>query len=105
MSPLPGELPEVRLPDSGSGIVLIDSFRNRAAAYTITIPAGGHDPVGNQPALVFNHTENRYILSEIWQSRSEGEALMGVSGHGHVSRARAAGDGADTAYVFASNAP
>jgi len=45
---------EVRSSDSGNGIVLIDNLKNYAATYTVTIPSGGTDPAGAQPALVFD---------------------------------------------------
>jgi len=50
---------EVRFSDSADGIALIDNLKSNAAMFTITVPAGGSDPAGEQPALVFDHRENR----------------------------------------------
>jgi hypothetical protein len=91
---------EVRLSDTADGIVLIDNLKNNVATFTITIPAGGVDPAGEQPALVFDHRENRYLLAQIWESRSEGETLPGRVAHRSSSRASAADD--DT-LVLAAN--
>ena len=41
-------------------------------AIVMTIPADGHDPAGNKPALTFSRFENGYRLSTIWESASEG---------------------------------
>ena len=43
----------------------------------LTQPADGHDPAGEEPVLVFIHDENQNLLSEIWESETEGVALPG----------------------------
>jgi hypothetical protein len=93
---------EVRLSDSADGVALIDNLKSNVAIFAITIPAGGNDPAGEQPALVFNHRENRYVLAQIWESRSEGETLPGTEAHRSSSHARAAADADDT-IVLAAN--
>ena len=91
---------EVRLSDSGNGIVLIDNLKNYATMYTVTIPSGGADPAGAQPALVFDKIENRYFLAQIWESCSEGQLLPGPYRR-RSTRARAASD--DDSLVIAAN--
>jgi len=68
---------EVRLSDSANGIALIDNLKSNEATFTVTIPSGGTDPAGSQAALVFDRVENRYFLTQIWESRSEGQILLG----------------------------
>ena len=48
---------------------------DRSAAIVLTTPASGVDPAGNKPALTFNHRENTYQLSTIWESHSEGRTV------------------------------
>jgi hypothetical protein len=43
--------------------------------FTLTNPTTGFDPAGSQPALVFIHHENEYLLSQVWESTTEGFAL------------------------------
>jgi hypothetical protein len=93
---------EVRLSDSADGIALIDNLKNNVAAFTITMPAGGIDPAGEQPALVFDHRENRYLLTQIWESRTEAKTVPGTPARRSSSRARAAADVDDT-IVLAAN--
>jgi hypothetical protein len=91
---------EVRLSDSGNGIALIDNLKSYAATYTVTIPSGGSDPAGSQPVLVFDRIENRYFLAQIWESRSEGQALVGPYRR-RPTRARAGAN--DGSFVIAAN--
>src|SRR5262245_30261815 len=93
---------EVRLSDTADGVALIDNLKSNVSMFTITIPAGGSDPAGEQPALVFDHRENRYVLAQIWESRREGEVLPGTDARRSESRVRA-GDGVDDTIVLAAN--
>lgn len=93
---------EVRLSDTADGIALIDNLKSNVSIFTITIPAGGTDPAGEQPALVFEHRENRYVLAQIWESRREGEVLPGIDARRSASRSLAGGGG-DDAIVLAAN--
>jgi hypothetical protein len=95
---------EVRFSDSADGIALIDNLKSNAAMFTITVPAGGSDPAGEQPALVFDHRENRYVLAQIWESRREGELVPGTDARRSESRSRA-GAGVDDTIVLAANLP
>jgi len=58
-----------------AGILTIRSLDNGAAMFALTIRADGRDPAGDQPVLVFTPYENKYRLSEIWESGGEGFAL------------------------------
>jgi hypothetical protein len=59
--------------DSEGGVVLFRGEKGTSAtAFVVTTPAGGHDPVGDQPALSFTRYETQYRLADIWQSRSTG---------------------------------
>jgi len=92
---------EVRLSDTADGIALIDNLKNNAAMFTMTVPSGGSDPAGEQPALVFDRIENRYFLAEIWQGRTEGATLPGPFTRRRSSRARATAD--DESFVLTAN--
>jgi hypothetical protein len=93
---------EVRLSDTADGVVLIDNLKSNVSMFTITIPAGGSDPAGEQPALVFDHRENRYVLAQIWESGREGEILPGTDAHRSASRSHA-GAAIDGTIVLAAN--
>ena len=49
----------------------------RAAVVVLTMPAAGHDPGGDKPALTFARHETQYQLTDIWESRSEGREIAG----------------------------
>ena len=48
-----------------------------AAIVVVTIPADGHDPAGETPALMFTRHETQYKLTDIWESRDEGHEITG----------------------------
>jgi hypothetical protein len=48
---------------------------NGAGVFAMTTPAGGRDPHGEDPVLVFTKYDNTYRLSEIWESEREGQTL------------------------------
>ena len=63
----------VQRDDTSSSILLIrGEGNNHALALVSTIPDGGHDPAGSQPALTFTRHENQYRLASVWESGSEG---------------------------------
>jgi len=93
---------EVRFSDSANGIALIGNLKSNVSMFTSTIPAGGSDPAGEQPALVFDHRENRYVLAQIWESRREGEILPGTDARRPASHPLA-GVGVDDTIVLAAN--
>jgi hypothetical protein len=53
------------------------SEREGTAVIVLTIPAEGHDPAGEKPALTFARHETQYRLTDIWESRSEGREIAG----------------------------
>jgi hypothetical protein len=72
------------------GLLTIRGIDNNAGLFAMTTPAGGADPIGDQPALVFVRYEKTYRLSQIWDSSSEGLVLQGPSGE--VPRTSAASE-------------
>ena len=64
--------------DLSSSVLLIRGEKgNHTAALVATIPAGGHDPAGTVPTLVFKRGENQYRLSSVWESGEEGWTVNG----------------------------
>jgi hypothetical protein len=70
-----------------SGVLTIRGLDNGAGMFALTIRADGRDPAGDQPVLVFTHSENEYRLSEIWESSADGFALPERSGVPRPGRA------------------
>jgi hypothetical protein len=63
--------------DEGSSAVLIRGVKgNRADTFVMTVPAAGHDPAGEKPALMFTRHESQYRLSSIWESATDGYAIV-----------------------------
>jgi len=58
------------------GVLAIRGQDNGRGMFAITIPAGGRDPNGDEPVLVFNRHENTYRLAEIWNSETRGASLL-----------------------------
>ena len=56
-------------------VLLIRSADDRSERFAIVHAAAGRDPAGSQPALVFIHHENEYLLSQLWESDRDGLAL------------------------------
>jgi len=42
----------------------------------VTIPAGGHDPAGDKPALAFDRDGSKYELKSVWESGSDGREVI-----------------------------
>ncbi len=60
----------------GSAVIVIRGMdKQPSAGFALTDPAGGTDPDGDQPVLVFKRWENTYRLAAIWQSTAEGREL------------------------------
>ena len=57
------------------GLLTIRGQDNASGVFAMTLPAEGRDPAAGQPALVFVRSENQYLLSQVWESDSEGLAL------------------------------
>jgi hypothetical protein len=61
----------------GTSVVLIRGEKDtHAAAFVVTMPASGHDPSGDTPALTFTQHEKQRKLSAIWESENNGRAVM-----------------------------
>jgi len=58
------------------GIVMVRGINTGGGAVALTVPTGGQDPIGDQPALVFVRYENEYRLSQVWPSSTEGLAVQ-----------------------------
>lgn len=61
--------------DIEKNVISLRDDHGKAFAFVMTIPASGHDPVGDQPTLVFNHLENRYVLSQVWENATQGRQI------------------------------
>ena len=60
----------------GSSVIEIRGMdKSASSGFALTDPAGGKDPAGDEPVLVFKRWENTYRLAEIWQSDGEGREL------------------------------
>jgi hypothetical protein len=62
---------------SDAGVLTIRGTDNTASSFALTMPADGRDPVGDEPSLVFVKRENQHLLSQIWESSTEGLAIPG----------------------------
>jgi hypothetical protein len=66
------------LVNDDEGIVqLLGEKGNHASMFVFTVPASGHDPAGNTPALTFRHHDNQYWLTDIWRSATQGREVKG----------------------------
>jgi len=70
-------------------VLLIRSADDRSERFAIVRAAAGRDPAGSEPALVFIHSENAYLLSQIWESDTDGLALAKEPDASKHSRAAA----------------
>ena len=60
-----------------NGVVEIKGERGtHANEFVLTAPAGGQDPKGNAPVLVFKKYEKQYRLADIWESASDGREVI-----------------------------
>jgi hypothetical protein len=59
---------------AGSSVVLIRGMHRPQAAFVLTHEATGRGPGG--PALQFEHYENQYRLSNIWESTVVGQSVV-----------------------------
>jgi hypothetical protein len=48
----------------------------RAKALVLTTPGAGRDPAGEKPALTFIRYETQYRLTDVWESRDRGRAIV-----------------------------
>jgi alkylation response protein AidB-like acyl-CoA dehydrogenase len=66
---------EYRLENEGDVILIRGERGNKVGMFVMGMPAGGHDPAGEQPALTFKRDETTYRLTGVWESGSEGEEI------------------------------
>lgn len=66
---------EYRLENEGSVLLIRGERGNKAGMFVMGMPAGGHDPSGEQPALTFKRDETAYRLTGVWESGSEGQEI------------------------------
>jgi hypothetical protein len=70
-----------RVSEDRSALVIRGEDANRKSiAIVLTMPADGHDPAGDKPALTFSRFENGYWLSTIWESATEGQQPVSKKG-------------------------
>jgi hypothetical protein len=69
-------------------VLLIRNADHGAGVFATTFSAGGGDPAGDKPALVFVRRERDYVLSQIWESSTEGRALAALSAIEHHAEAQ-----------------
>jgi hypothetical protein len=66
---------QYRVNDDGGVVQFLGEKGNPANMFVLTIPASGHDPAGNSPALTFRRYENQYRLTGIRESASQGRDI------------------------------
>ena len=66
---------EYRLENEGDVILIRGEHGNKTGMFVMGMPAGGHDPAGEKPALTFRRDEKEYRLTGVWESGSEGEEI------------------------------
>ena len=64
-----------RIQREGSALEIQGERGNRIAMFVGTIPATGHDPAGQDPAVTFTRHDNQYWLANVWDSAHEGLAV------------------------------
>jgi hypothetical protein len=77
----------------GGVLAIRGAEHNHSGVFATTFGAGGGDPAGDKPALVFIRHENEYLLSQVWESSDEGRALAGLSASAVEHHAEAQSDG------------
>ena len=80
---------DISTPGDNEGVMSIRGTDNRSASFALTTPAAGSDPAGDRPVLLFKRYENGYRLSQIWDSRTDGRELSGLSARRRTARAAA----------------
>ena len=68
---------KVERDDQNPSIVrIVGDKRVREQVIIVTIPAAGHDPAGEKPALTFDRDGTQYELKGIWESASDGREVI-----------------------------
>jgi hypothetical protein len=84
---------------TSQAVLAIRGQDNNRSIFALTNPAGGRDPKGDDPVLVFNQYEKTYRLMEVWNSENQGASL--VTHRDHKSAHQAASS-RDTALITAT---
>src|SRR5262245_23468825 len=67
---------DIQPADFGSSVIAIRGMdRHPSSGFALSSLAGGADPVGDEPVLVFKKWENTYRLAAIWESKDNGREL------------------------------
>lgn len=61
--------------DNGGLVQVRGEKGNHANTFFLIIPASGHDPAGNTPAVTLRRYENQYRLTGIWESATQGREV------------------------------
>src|SRR5258706_7778955 len=61
---------------TSQAVLAIRRQDNNRGMFALTNPAGGRDPRGDEPVLVFRKYEKTYRLTEIWNSENQGASLV-----------------------------
>jgi len=66
---------EVKMED---GVLFVRRTDNGVGVFATTFRAGGADPAGNEPALVFTRRDSGsdYVLSQVWESSGDGLVVV-----------------------------
>lgn len=67
---------QYRVTDNNGLVQLKGERGTHANDFLLTAPAGGQDPKGRTPVLLFKKYENQYRLADIWESASEGREVI-----------------------------
>jgi hypothetical protein len=95
---------DIREAGASGDLLTIQGEYNGTMTFTFAQHVFGADPAGDRPALVFNHHGNKYELTAVWDSATEGMALPSTAAPGsESSRADTAANGpGELTYVVAS---
>jgi len=61
---------------TSQAVLAVRGQDNNRGMLALTNPAGGSDPNGDEPVLVFRQYEKTYRLTEIWNSENQGKSLV-----------------------------
>ena len=77
------------------GVLAIRGQDNDKGMFVMANPAGGHDPNGDKPVLVFKRFEKTYRLAEVWNSENSGSSRETPRSHIRAARRVQRGNGVD----------
>ena len=87
-----------------AGVTYVRNMDRKVAVLGFTTGAGGENPIGYKPALVFKRYENGYRLAEVWLSKDDGRDFPSFPGAKRLARVETkTGPSASESYVVAAN--